>query len=241
MSESQNLPNLAIGYSRARLLMLFGGGLLLTLLCAALAFSWQEGKNITTFEVAACYVGAVFFGLATCRMLWRLVFARPPVVFITRIGIRDTRLAGETIAWSAVRKIQLGQQLAQKFVVLKVDPLVAGRFSGGFSGAAPVSMTNKSLGADGVIVNAGGLTVEAQSLVETCKQYWGAGRPVHADEPVTESKAEHQPEPVGESRARFAPRSIPRPRPILRDARLRRALRMRTECVAAISTCTRCS
>ena len=110
MSESQNLPNLAIGYSRARLLMFFGGGLLLTLLCAALVFTWQEGKNVTSFLVAACYVGAVFFGLATCRMLWRLIAARQPVVFISRVGIRDTRLAGETIAWSAVRKIFLWEQ-----------------------------------------------------------------------------------------------------------------------------------
>lgn len=196
MSANQNLPNITIGYSRGRLVVLFAAGLLLTLLCAALAFTWQQGKNITTFEVSACYVGAVFFGLATCRMLWTLIFARAPVVFISRVGIRDTRLAGETIAWSAVRKIQMGQQYAQKFVVLKVDPLVAERFSGGFLTRA-VSMTNKSLGADGVIVNAGGLTIEAQSLVETCKQYWGAGRPVHADQPAEESKAEHEPEPVG--------------------------------------------
>lgn len=104
MSESQNLPNLAIGYSRGRLLMFFGGNLLLTLLCAGLAFTWQEGKNVTTFEVAACYIGAVFFGLATCRMLWRLIAARQPVVFISRVGIRDTRLADETIAWSACER-----------------------------------------------------------------------------------------------------------------------------------------
>jgi hypothetical protein len=196
MSVNQNLPNITIGYSRGRLVVLFGAGLLLTLLCASLAFTWQQGKNITTFEVSACYVGAVFFGLATCRMLWTLIFARAPVVFINRVGIRDTRLAGETIAWSAVRKVQIGQQYAQKFVVLKVDPLVAERFSGGILSRA-LSMTNKSLGADGVIVNAGGLTVDAQSLVETCKQYWGAGRPVHADQRVDEPKAEHEPEPVG--------------------------------------------
>jgi hypothetical protein len=193
MSESQNLPNLAIGYSRARLLKLFGGSLLLTLLCAGLAFTWQQGKSITTFEVAACYIGAVFFGLATCRMLWRLISARQPVVFISRVGIRDTRLADETIAWSAVRKIMLWEQRAQKFVVLKVDPLVAQRFSGGFLTQA-LSMMNKALGADGVIVNAGGLTMNTEKLLETCKQYWGAGRPAHAGHSVPEP--EPAPEPV---------------------------------------------
>ena len=194
MSIGQNLPNVTIGYSRGRLLVFFGVGLLLTLLCAALAFSWQQGKNITTFEVAACYIGAVFFGLATCRMLWRLISARSPVVFISRVGIRDIRLADETIAWSAVRKILIWEQRAQKFVVLKVDPLVAERFSGGFLTRA-LSLMNKALGADGVIVNAAGLTMDLETLLETCKQYWGAGRPAHSDHAVPEPEAEA--EPVG--------------------------------------------
>ncbi|MCP3385301.1 MULTISPECIES: STM3941 family protein [unclassified Bradyrhizobium] len=194
MSESQNLPNLAIGYSRARLLMVFGGSLLLTLLCAGLAFNWQQGQNSTTPQVAICYIGAVFFGLATCRMLWRLITARQPVVFLSRVGIRDTRLAGETIAWSAVRKVFLWEQRAQKFVVLKVDPLIAQRFSGGFATQA-LSLLNKALGTDSVIVNAGGLTMDTETLLETCKQYWGAGRPVPADQPVPE--AVPAPEPVG--------------------------------------------
>jgi hypothetical protein len=193
VSIGQNLPNVTIGYSRGRLLIFFGVGLLLTLLCAALAFSWQQGRNITTFEVAACYIGAVFFGLATCRMLWRLISARSPVVFISRVGIRDIRLADETIAWSAVRKILIWEQRAQKFVVLKVDPLVAERFSGGFLTRA-LSLMNKALGADGVIVNAGGLTMDLETLLETCKQYWGAGRPAHSEHAVPEPEAE--PEPV---------------------------------------------
>jgi len=192
MSVGQNLPNITIGYSRGRLLVFFGAGLLLSLLCAALAFMWQQGKNITTFEVAACYVGAVFFGLATFRMLWRLISARSPVVFISRVGIRDLRLADETIAWSSVRKIQIWEQRLQKFVVLKLDPLVAGRFSGGVLGRA-LSLMNKTRGADSVIVNAGGLTMDVKTLLETCKQYWGAGRPAPSDHSVPE------PEPAPEA------------------------------------------
>ena len=119
--------------------------------------------------------------------------ARQPVVFISRVGIRDTRLADETIAWSAVRKIFLWEQRGQKFVVLKVDPLIAQRFSGGFLTQA-LAMMNKALGADSVIVNAGGLTMNTEKLLETCKQYWGAGRPAHADHSVPEP--EPAPEPV---------------------------------------------
>ena len=192
MSVSQNLPNVTIGYSPGRLLMIFGACLLLTLLCSGLAFTWQQGKGVTTFELAACYIGAVFFGLATCRMLWRLTTAREPVVFISRVGIRDTRLADETIAWSAVRKIQIWDQRAHKCVVLKVDPLVAKRFAGGFLTRVLMS---KALGTDGVVVNAGGLTMDVGTLLETCKHYWGAGRPAHFDDPVPEPEVE--PEPVG--------------------------------------------
>ncbi|WP_431204838.1 STM3941 family protein [Bradyrhizobium betae] len=193
MSVSQNLPNVTIGYSRGRLLVIFGACLLLTLLCGGLAFTWQEGKGATTFELAACYIGAVFFGLATCRMLWRLATARAPVVFISRVGIRDTRLADETIAWSAVRKIQIWDQRAQKCVVLKVDPLVAKRFAGGFLTRVLMS---KALGTDGVVVNAGGLTMDLGTLLETCKQYWGAGRPAHFDDDAVPEPEAEQPEPV---------------------------------------------
>lgn len=192
MSVSQNLPNVTIGYSRGWLLMYFGGSLLLTLVCAGLAFTWQQGKGVTTFELAACYIGAVFFGLATCRMLWRLSTAREPVIFISRVGFRDIRLAEETIAWSAVRKILLSEQRTQKCVVLKVDPLVAERFSGGFLTRA---LMNKALGADGVIVKAGGLTMEVETLLETCKQYWGAGRPAH-EEPAVPAAEPAEPEAV---------------------------------------------
>ena len=192
MSESQNLPNLAIGYSRARLLMLFGGSLLLTLLCTGLVFTWQDGKDVTKFLVAIGYVGAVFFGLAACRMLWRLLTARRPLLFISRVGIRDARLADETIAWSAVRKIFPWEQRGQKFVVLKVDPLIAQRFSGGFATQA-LALLNKALGTDSVIVNAGGLTMNTETLLETCKQYWGAGRPAQADEAVPAPEAKLEP------------------------------------------------
>ena len=193
MSESQTLPNVAIGYSRARLLLLFGGSLLLTLLFAGLAFTWQQGQDSTTPQVAICYIGAVFFGLTTCRMLWRLATARQPLLFISRTGIRDTRLADETIAWSAVRKIFPWEQRGQKFVVLKVDPLIAQRFSGGFATQA-LAMLNKALGTDSVIVNAGGLTMDTETLLETCQQYWGAVRPPPVEE--AESESEAQPEPV---------------------------------------------
>jgi hypothetical protein len=132
MSESHNLPNLTIGYSLPRLFMLLGTGLVLTLLCAALAFNWHYVKDISTFQIALCYFGIVFFGLATCKMLWTLISSGEPVVFITRVGILDTRIADDTISWRSVRDISIFRYRNQKVVVLQLDPLLAARFDGGF-------------------------------------------------------------------------------------------------------------
>ncbi len=189
MSVSQNLPNLAIGYSRVRLLKLLGVGLPLTLLSTALALNWHLGKNITTFQIAACYVGVAFFGLPTCKILWMLISSREPVVFISRVGIRDTRIADETIAWRSVRDILIWQQRNQTIVVLKLDPLLGQRFAGGLLKRA-LSLMNKELGEDDVVVNAGGLTMDAETLFDTCKQYWNAGRSAYHGRAVSE------PEPV---------------------------------------------
>ncbi|MGY8634080.1 STM3941 family protein [Bradyrhizobium sp. 14AA] len=188
MSVSQNLPNLAIGYSLARLFKLLGAGLLATLLCGALAFSWHSSKDIATIQIALCYFGIVFFGFATCKTLWTLISAREPVLFITRVGIRDTRIADDTISWRSVRDISIFRYRSQKIVVLQVDPLLAERFEGGFLKRV-LSLLNKPIGADGVLVT-GGLTMDGETLFETCKQYWTAGRLAYTARPVTE------PEPV---------------------------------------------
>ena len=50
---------------------------------------------------------------------------------------------------------------------------------------------NKAIGADGVVVNAGGLTMDAETLFDTCKQYWNAGRSAY------QGRAVPEPEPVG--------------------------------------------
>ncbi|EJN13236.1 hypothetical protein PMI42_03435 [Bradyrhizobium sp. YR681] len=189
MSESHNLPNLAIGYSLPRLFTLLGAGLVLTLLCAALAFNWHYVKDITTFQIALCYFGVVFFGLATCKTIWTLISAREPVVFITRVGIRDIRIADDTISWRSVRDMSIWRYRSQKVVVLRLDPLLAERFDGGFLKRL-LTLLNQPIGADGVLVNAGGLTMDGDKLFHSCKEYWSAGRLAHS------GRAAAEPEPV---------------------------------------------
>ncbi|MBR0961046.1 hypothetical protein JQ566_27280 [Bradyrhizobium japonicum] len=190
MSISQNLPNLAIGYSVLRLLKMLAAGLFLTLLFAAIAFNWLNIKTLNAFQITASYVGLAVCGFATIRVLWRLVSTRKPVLFITRVGIRDTRIADDTISWRSVRDISVWQYRSQMIVILKLDPLVADRFDVGLLKRI-VSMMNKAVGAEGVLVNPGGLTMDGETLLETCKQYWKAGRLAYTAHPKTEPEPVH--------------------------------------------------
>lgn len=190
MSVSQNLPNLAVGYSVPRLLKMLAGGVLLTLLCAAVAFNWFHVKTLSEFQIVACYIGVALFGFITCRTLWRLLSSRQPVLFITRVGIRDTRIADDTISWRSVRDISAWQYRNQVIVVLKLDPMVANRFDVGLLKRI-VSLMNKAIGAEGVLVNPGGLTMDGETLLETCKQYWKAGRLAYTARPAAEAEPVH--------------------------------------------------
>ncbi len=190
MSVSQNLPNLAVGYSVPRLLKMLAGGVLLTLLCAAVAFNWFHVKPLSEFQITACYIGVVLFGFMTCRTLWRLVSTRRPVLFLTRVGIRDTRIADDTISWRSVRDISAWRYRSHTIVVLKLDPMIANRFDVGLLKRI-VSMMNNAVGAEGVLVNPGGLTMDGETLLETCKQYWKAGRLAYTVRPATEPEPAH--------------------------------------------------
>ncbi|HEV2159007.1 STM3941 family protein [Bradyrhizobium sp.] len=190
MSVSQNLPNLAIGYSVPRLLTVLAAGLLLSLLFAVIALNPFDLKILTPFQITVCYLGLTVSGVATLRALLKLVGSREPVLFITRVGIRDTRIADDTISWRSVRDISVWEFRSRKIVVLKLDPLIADRFEGGFLKRI-ISMMNEAIGAEGVLINPGGLNIDGDTLLEACNQYWKAGRMAYAPRPVSE-----EPEPV---------------------------------------------
>jgi hypothetical protein len=190
MSVGPNLRNLAIGYSRVRLLTILGGCLLLTLLFTAITLNLYRSKDISAFQTAVCYFGLALSVFASCRALWMLFSSGKPVVFLSRVGIRDVRLADETIAWSSVRDILIWERRGQKVMVLKLDPILAQRFAGGPLNRI-LSLMSKALGAaEGVIINAGGLTMEAETLFDTCRQYWGAGRSGYVGRALPETEPE---------------------------------------------------
>jgi hypothetical protein len=169
------LPEIEIGYSSSRLLRLLGLGILMTSVCAALAFNWYHDANIGLFPRSVGYVGVVFFGFATCKIFWLLTSSRSPVVFIRRDGIRDTRISDDIIEWRSVDKISIAQPFRQKFVVLELIPVVAERLrlAGGIFRRTS-SFANKALGVDGAIINPAGLTMDPDTLFDTCMRYRAA-------------------------------------------------------------------
>jgi hypothetical protein len=172
MPSPEDLPDIEIGYSMPRLLRLIGLGVLMTLVSAAMAFNWYH-TNIGAFRTAVGYLGVVGFGFATCVALWLLISSRGPVIFISRDGIRDTRIADELIAWSSVEKISIWQYRSQKSVVLKLNPAVARRLFA--SSLRRFSLlAAKTFGVDGVTVNTAALTMDTETLLDTCRRYSAA-------------------------------------------------------------------
>lgn len=173
MLSDQDLPDIEIGYSPDRLLNLFGLGLLMTAVSAPMAFHWYGIRYSGIILTAVGYLGLLLFGFATCKSLWLLVSPSKPVVFIGRNGIRDTRVSNELIEWGFVEKVTLWQYNRQKAVILKVAPLIARRLAR--TGLRRLlSSANKMLGADGVTINPAALTLDADTLFDTCERYRAA-------------------------------------------------------------------
>lgn len=129
MASGQDFPEIKIGYSLQNLLLLTGGGVLMTLLGAAMGFNWYHDKDIGMFRIAMGYFGIAFLDLAICKAAWLLMSSRGPVVFISREGIRDLRISSELSSWRSVEAISLWQYRSQKSMVLKVELSLAKRLN----------------------------------------------------------------------------------------------------------------
>jgi hypothetical protein len=170
----EQLPDdIEIGYSALRVLRLAGLGVIMTLLSASIAFNWFAYKNIDGFHVVVGYAGVAFFGLATLKIVWTLITARGPVVFLSRYGIRDLRISNELILWGSVDDITSWEYRRQKFMVLKISAALEQQL---FATKARQAMllANRALGVDGVVIGASGLTVDFDTLLKTCMAYYGA-------------------------------------------------------------------
>jgi hypothetical protein len=141
-------------------------GLMMTGLSCAIALQLFPGMRVGTFHQLAGYAGALFFGLCTVLGFWRLLTTSGPVVTITPVGIRDTRVAKEFIPWTAIERISTWQYRGQKVMVLAVDPEVERKLT--LTAIARWSRgANRALGVDGLCVTAQGLRIDYDTLFAT--------------------------------------------------------------------------
>jgi hypothetical protein len=171
--DDQLPDDIEIGYSALRMLRLVGLAVIMTLVSASIAFNWFADKNLDGFMVAVGYAGVAFFGLATAKIIWKLITAKGPVVFINRCGIRDLRISNELILWGSVENITVWEYRRQKCIVLKISPALEGQL---FASKAKQAMllANRAVGVDGIAVAASGLTMDFDTLLKTCMAYYSA-------------------------------------------------------------------
>lgn len=127
------------------------------------------------------FIGLAVFVPFTAFQLWR-IFDRTPVITLSSEGLSDTRVAPQTIPWSGVEKLALGEQRRNKFLLVtpKPDTLAALELT---RTAQLFQDGLRASGIDGLRVAAQGLDLPHDVLVQTAAQFWRAYRgPGYDDE-----------------------------------------------------------
>ncbi len=165
------LPDkIEIGYSKRRLALLLLGALALTAGGTAMAFHLFPDMQVDAFYTAVGYFGMIFFGFALLKIVWLLITARGPVLFIDRNGIRDLRVSPNAIPWDAVEQIGISEVRKQQFVTLQVTPALEKRLVAS-TGSKLMRAANHAIGVDGIVLNPSGLQVDPPDLFEVCNAY----------------------------------------------------------------------
>ena len=147
-----------------------------TLSCGiAVALASQQFPNTPRdpAAISAAYTGVAFFTFCAGVAIWRLLAQRGAIVTISPAGLRDVRVAAETIPWSAIKSISTWQLQRQMVLVVAIDPDVEQRLT--LTRLARWTRSgNRQLGADGLVVSAHGLKIGYATLFYTCRDYWEA-------------------------------------------------------------------
>ena len=162
--------------SPAKLAALTLTGLGLTAGAGWLAFGLREEGIL--FARLLGWTGFILFGFATLLAAWRLIASRGSVIAISPQGIRDTRLAAETIPWSAITAVSTMQYRYQRTVALSVAPDAVT----GLTLAFPlrwVRPINQAFGYDEFSVGSNGTKTDFTTLMAIITAYWEASQRRH--------------------------------------------------------------
>jgi hypothetical protein len=151
------------------LLMVFG--VAMTAGSAALALM-PDGD---TFARALGLIGLVVFAFCTLALARELLSPSGPVITMSPQGIRDTRIAAETIPWSAVTNVSTLKYRYSRSVALSVKPAVEARltFPHIVRCTRPI---NRAFGYDEIPISANGARTDFATLMANTMAYWQAWR-----------------------------------------------------------------
>lgn len=141
----------------------------LVAVCVFLILPGGGGLPPNGLAYLVCLIGVAFFGLMGVLAVTRM-FATEPVVILSPAGFRDTRIAPETIPWSAIHRIGTWTMNRQSVMTLDIDPefertLSLSRIVRWSRGA------NAKLGVEGLATNAAGIKCGFDRLMALTTAY----------------------------------------------------------------------
>jgi hypothetical protein len=153
-------------------------GVLLTAGAGALAFGLVPEDAL--FARLLGLTGLVVFALCTLVAAWQLLSQSGPVITMSPQGIRDTRIAAETIPWSAVTNVSTLKYRYSRSVGLSIDATIEARltFSRIVRCTRPI---NLAFGEEELPISASGMKTDFEMLMASTMAYWQAwrGRQTH--------------------------------------------------------------
>ena len=154
-------------FARDKVLLLAIGAFVFAALCGFLIHT--EAATHGSFKEAALYAGIPFFALCGVIGL-RYAGDKGEVVVISPAGIKDTRIASDTIPWHAVRSISVKAIRGQRFIMLDVDPAFEQTMTLTRMAAWTKPM-NEAIGFKGLAVNPGGLDGSLDQLIAAMEKF----------------------------------------------------------------------
>jgi hypothetical protein len=139
-------------------------GAVMVVASAFVAFGGIQSRRMGGLLPAIGIFGIIFFGAAMLVIISRLLTIRGPVLTISPAGVRDIRIAAETIPWRAIQTVGTWSVRRQAFVVLSVAPEIE-RGLRQTRMARWTRSANRAIGADGLFVSTSGLDLDHADLL----------------------------------------------------------------------------
>jgi hypothetical protein len=153
--------------STSRMQPLVAPAATMTLISASIAFDWFGYSGIGRYHAPVGAAGFAFFGLATCSILAQPFAPKGLALLIGRCGIRDLRIANESILRDSIADVSACDYRRRKFVALKIVPPLELRLFITKSIQAMLH-ANRAMGVERVAIGVGGLMTDFDTRFGAC-------------------------------------------------------------------------